>query len=387
MCFLCEFNRQIELKTGGYSYGSTAMRAIAANELIGENFASFTRGQLNRDGFIDIYLHTPGGAVTVGGGGFGSQTISTLPISAADQQFLQDIVLFLDQRLAAEFRFTSDKEVSDIQLYYDSEISLGGDTLGLATTNNQAGRDWWELFINTPAFGTDLNYLRYSLIHELGHALGLEHPFDNADGDVMNGITDPWQSAYPEDTVMAYRSPLGAAWPNSYSLNDLKALSAIWGVKQRLSFEADTIVGQDYGETINGSKGDDVIKGMGGDDLLFGGKDSDFINGNKGNDYLLGDRSNDTLRGGQGDDLLDGGTGDDIIWGDLGTDIILVSEGVDMVCDFDIEQGDKLALSSNINYTLLQQGSDLLMQTSLGTTALLGIDLNDFNPSQQIIFT
>jgi len=84
VCFLCELNRQIELKTGGYDFGRTAMRTIAANELIGEDFASFTRSQLNRDGFIDIYLHTPGGAVAVGGGIFGSQTISSLPIDAAD---------------------------------------------------------------------------------------------------------------------------------------------------------------------------------------------------------------------------------------------------------------------------------------------------------------
>ena len=55
MCFLCEFNQKIELKTGGYNHSSKAMRSIAANELIGEDFASFTRGQLNRAGFIDIY--------------------------------------------------------------------------------------------------------------------------------------------------------------------------------------------------------------------------------------------------------------------------------------------------------------------------------------------
>ena len=34
VCFLCELNRQIELKTGGYDFGRTAMRTIAANEMV-----------------------------------------------------------------------------------------------------------------------------------------------------------------------------------------------------------------------------------------------------------------------------------------------------------------------------------------------------------------
>ena len=34
VCFLCELNRQIELKTGGYDFGRPAMRTIAANEMV-----------------------------------------------------------------------------------------------------------------------------------------------------------------------------------------------------------------------------------------------------------------------------------------------------------------------------------------------------------------
>ena len=46
-----------------------------------------------------------------------------------------------------------------------------------------------------------------------------------------NGITDPWRSAYPEDTVMAYRNPARGFWPEFFTTNDLQALIQIWGAE------------------------------------------------------------------------------------------------------------------------------------------------------------
>ena len=180
------------------------------------------------DGVLDYYLHTPGGAVTVSGGGFGEQTIQSVSISAADQDYFNAMVRRLDRIIDLDFRQVGTAESADVQLYYDTDIEVGGggNTLGLATTSGFGG---WELFINYPELEYDEAYRRYVLIHEFGHALGLEHPFEAGDGDVLNGITDPWRSAYPEDTVMAYRNPASGVWPEFFTSNDLQALIQIWG--------------------------------------------------------------------------------------------------------------------------------------------------------------
>jgi hypothetical protein len=138
----------------------------------------------------------------------------------------------LDSLIDLDFRFTTSKDTADLDFFVDSTISLGGTgtTLGIALSNSSASRNWWEIALNGPALQNQPDYLRYATIHEFGHTLGLEHPFDNGDGDYY-GSTSSTASAFPEDTVMAYRSPQGSSWPTWYSANDINALVSIWGVE------------------------------------------------------------------------------------------------------------------------------------------------------------
>jgi Ca2+-binding RTX toxin-like protein len=272
-----------------------------------------------------------------------------------------------------------------VALYYDTEINVGGTgtTLGLATTNGQEG---WDLFVNYPPLLNDENYRRYVLIHEFGHSLGLEHPFEGRDGDVFNGITDPWNSAFPEDTVMAYRSPAAGTWPEFFSVNDLNALIKVWGAEAKVfGDDSDFITGAAYRDILIGAGGDDELRGWKGGDRVEGGRGNDQVMGGDGPDDLFGGAGNDAIFGGFGHDTITGGGGADQIRGGYGGDLFLLSSGQDVIEDFRLTENDRLGLRLGIDYALQQQGNDLQVITSLGTTTLWGVDLSSFLAQDRVV--
>ena len=369
----------------GAQYASVLQTTtIAAQELIDDSSLSFTNSIVANDLVMDLYLHTSGGAVWVSGGSFGAQIIHSVSIAQSDQNYFEDIVGELDSIIDLDFRFVGSADAADASLYFDTEIALGGsgDALGLAVSTDSD----WELYINYTALSNDIDYRHYAMIHEWGHSLGMEHPFEDGDGDVVGGITDPWNSAYPEDTVMAYRSPQEGYWPDFFSINDLNALIAAWGAeRQLLTMEVDHFIGQVYGELVYSARGDDVISSGEGEDIVRAGKGNDWVNGNAGNDTLFGDLGDDILRGGKNDDWIDGGAGNDQIWGNKGADRIRISEGDDILMDFSFAAGDRIEVELGINVGLEQLGSDLLLSTELGSLTLKNVNIYSFDLAQAIV--
>ena len=189
-----------------------------------------------------------------------------------------------------------------------------------------------------------------TLLHEIGHAIGLKHPTEEwtqfaASPPVVHNV---WSVDNPALTVMSPDSTLLA--PAAF---DIQAVEYIYGTQAQdgtqvasWSWNAGTQTLTQTGfaidDAIRGSSVKDIINGAGGDDLLFGLADNDRLNGGTGNDSLFG---------GVGTDTMVGGTGDDVYYVTETTD--RVSEGLNAGTDTIVSTVNK-TLNANVERLFLQ---------------------------------
>ena len=91
---------------------------------------------------------------------------------------------------------------------------------------------------------------------------------------------------------MAYRYPRLGVWPETYTQNDLLALSYVWGEELNpISLNAkNKLFGTFSSDDLKGESGDDF-----GSDLLVGGPNNDLLKGFRGADYLIGGEGDDEM--------------------------------------------------------------------------------------------
>jgi serralysin len=242
--------------------------------------------------------------------------------------------------------------------YYPTGTAKGGDIwLGPGFTDNASY-----------APGT-YNFL--TLLHEIGHALGLEHPHEPGLLNATLATSKDWLGnsvmsyrSYPGDDLSGYSARF---YPTTPMGLDIAAIQKLYGADAEAS-SGNTIYqwnpGQRLFQSLYDTGGTDRIDwsnqssaakiylqagmwshlgpaytwndGHAGSHpgTLFiakgvvienanGGSAGDQINGNQVANRLGGRGGGDTMSGMAGNDVLDGGNGNDVLWGGEGNDSIL----------------------------------------------------------------
>ncbi|WP_201865225.1 matrixin family metalloprotease [Microvirga soli] len=184
------------------------------------------------------------------------------------------------------------------------------------------------------------SYKTYVLLHEIGHALGLKHPFHTSP---YNKKKLSKADDHSKNTVMSYDNGESEVYPTKLGRLDKLAIKELYGSsktdgKHVASWswskrtETLTQIGKESADRIHGTGVKDVLQGRGGNDRLFGYD------------------GNDTLNGGMGNDTLHGGFGEDVFLFDTPLDPVA---NVDKIIHFD--EDDSIYLASAV-FTKLPAG-------------------------------
>lgn len=244
---------------------------------------------------------------------------------------------------------------SSIAQSYLTSTGSGEYVIDTGSGGNLTSADWFEI-----------------VLHELGHSLGLQHPFegnirldtalDNTANTVMSYTNSPGAN-----TTLGYldKAAIQYLYGASVDTSDWEMTARSDGVTIKGSARGeviygaigknrilglqgdDTIYGREYQDYLHGKAGNDSLYGAVGDDQLrggvgldslwggagadklYGGAGNDTLEGEAGNDRLVGKKGDDILRGGDGDDFLFGGVGNDTLYGGTGNDTLYGGEGND----------------------------------------------------------
>jgi Ca2+-binding RTX toxin-like protein len=316
--------------------------------------------------------------------------------------------------------------------FFDSSGTLGRHETpgGSAPANgyfNYQGTGWDESDSNGGLQVGGYGFL--TLVHELGHGLGLAHPHDNGGGStIWPGVTAAFGSYGDNNlnqgifTVMSYndgwaqvQSPLSNGLTNygyvaGPSAFDIAAIQYLYGANTSFHSESTTYTLPDtnapgtYWTAIWDTGGADQIVYSGQrnatidlraatiDDSPTGGGIPSYANGiyggftiaqgvwienasgGSGNDTIVGNNIANVLIGNGGADFISGGFGDDYLVGGVGADTILGNQDNDTILGN--HDGDLLVGGQGNDVVVGGQNSDVLLGNE-GNDFLFGNENDD----------
>jgi len=149
------------------------------------------------------------------------------------------------------------------------------------------------------------SYAYETMLHELGHAVGLEHPFEGK-------FVLPKKLDNEDNTLMSYTS--NNVNDRKLAYLDVDALEFIYG--QRADVSGIKVRWNENKQlfTATGTSGDDAFTGIYASSILLGGNGNDKLVGRANNDKIFGNAGQDKLFTSGGVDFLNGGGDNDLIF-------------------------------------------------------------------------
>jgi len=143
-------------------------------------------------------------------------------------EYIQEIFSKIDELIDLDFEEMSHNNGSMIDIYQVSYSSnFRENVIGQAVPQQSINGAWWDIFWkNSPETGMEnIKSNQNTILHEIGHSLGLGHPFNDPTNDLFTS----------EDSIMSYnRGPQG--WNTWFSETDQDSLISIWGREDDLGF-------------------------------------------------------------------------------------------------------------------------------------------------------
>ena len=379
------------------------------SDYTGLNFAYAGRYNSPQEAYLDGIDFS----ISLDGSDYGQQFSNEFSSSAAALAYYPDVKLINGNEPNSSGGMSYAQLAGDVFTNYDSYTLL---------ESYYAGTEGGSLF-------------RYIIIHELGHAFGLKHPFDNGNYgqptfNQAYGISNNLDNDV--HSVMSYTTDFGGDInlvkydPETYMILDVLALQYLYGknTQHNSGNNIHHIINDGAYSTIWDPSGIDTISLENSThdwfvslpwyrhstlnseligycvtytnsiasyptDIAWFLGEIENISSGSGNDILLGNFLPNFISGGEGDDELEGWEGNDVLVGGSGKDTFFFAQGwgIDVIQDFNSKEdtiilmdSDFVTLNQNTIVTELDsQGNLTYVLDEYSKLILYGINLADMS--------